>query len=460
MMSNNLTTRIPPRSAVLLQPPRLARHFSWTLFVLMILLPIGMVFLPWYQNINAPGRVIAYDPELRMQNIEAPQDGRIYRIYAKENDRVGQGQLLVSIQDPDPDIRANVREAQKAIEERKRAAELRVANLNDQMLNLKQAQTSALLAADKRIEVTRQSLVSAEQMLAAATQDRKLAEFNFEMEQTMLRDGLTPRFNFLTAETRLLNSRFTEESRKAARDAAKEAVAEAKAMRERTKAEFDSNIQSIQANINSAKAEVEAARRELAEQNIRISRLNTLDVHAPRDGVVHRVLANAGSGGTFVKQGDVLMVFIPDIPTDSKRVVEVFVDGNDAPQVMELLRQRIKRSPEDRIKARVQFEGYPVIHIIGWPNLAVGTFGGLVQSIDPHDDGKGKFRVLIEPDPDDRPWPSDFAVRQGARVQSWLLLNRVSIGFELWRRFNAFPPVMAEPDEAEKEKPAKVRLPK
>jgi hypothetical protein len=45
-------------------------------------------------------------------------------------------------------------------------------------------------------------------------------------------------------------------------------------------------------------------------------------------------------------------------------------------------------------------------------------------------------------------------------VQSWLLLDRVSIGFELWRRFNAFPPVMAGAEEDMKEKPAKVRLPK
>ncbi|MFQ3592937.1 MAG: HlyD family efflux transporter periplasmic adaptor subunit, partial [Gemmataceae bacterium] len=95
---------------------------------------------------------------------------------------------------------------------------------------------------------------------------------------------------------------------------------------------------------------MEAADRELNAQQIRLNRLKALEVYAPRDGVIHRVLANASSGGTFVKQGDVLMVFIPDIPKDSKRVVEVFVDGNDAPQVMELLRQRISRSPDSRIK--------------------------------------------------------------------------------------------------------------
>ena len=87
----------------------------------------------------------------------------------------------------------------------------------------------------------------------------------------------------------------------------------------------------------------------------------------------------------------------------------------------------------------VQFDGWPAVQAVGWPSLAYGTFGGRVVFVDPHDDGKGRFRVLVKQDPDDDPWPSDYSLRQGSRAMGWLLLNRVSLGYELWRRFNGFP---------------------
>ena len=68
------------------------------------------------------------------------------------------------------------------------------------------------------------------------------------------------------------------------------------------------------------------------------------------------------------------------------------------------------------------------------------------MTIDPTDNGKGRFRVLVEPDPIDEPWPSAHYLRQGVRANGWVLLNTVPIGWEVWRIFNGFPPVVA-PDE-------------
>ena len=31
---------------------------------------------------------------------------------------------------------------------------------------------------------------------------------------------------------------------------------------------------------------------------------------------------------------------------------------------------------------------------------------------------------------------------RGVRANGWVLLNQVSLGFELWRQFNGFPPVV------------------
>jgi adhesin transport system membrane fusion protein len=72
----------------------------------------------------------------------------------------------------------------------------------------------------------------------------------------------------------------------------------------------------------------------------------------------------------------------------------------------------------------------------------MGSFAGKVTLIDATDDGKGHFRLLVTPDPHDLPWPSDRFLRQGVRSNGWVLLGRVTLGYELWRIFNNFPPLV------------------
>lgn len=50
--------------------------------------------------------------------------------------------------------------------------------------------------------------------------------------------------------------------------------------------------------------------------------------------------------------------------------------------------------------------------------------------------------AIIVPDGKE-PWPSGRFLRQGTRAQGWVLLNRVRLGYEMWRRFNGFPPAIA-----------------
>ena len=37
-------------------------------------------------------------------------------------------------------------------------------------------------------------------------------------------------------------------------------------------------------------------------------------------------------------------------------------------------------------------------------------------------------------------WPSEPWLRQGVRARGWIVLDRVSLGFEIWRQLNGFPP--------------------
>ena len=110
---------------------------------------------------------------------------------------------------------------------------------------------------------------------------------------------------------------------------------------------------------------------------------------------------------------------------------------------------------------RLQFEGWPALQLAGWPSLAIGTFGGRVRQLDPSDDGYGRFRIIVEPESmfDEDQWPENTYLRQGNQVVGWVFLNKVKLGYELWRQFNGFPPeLMPKADEnKDKAKPPKVK---
>ena len=99
-------------------------------------------------------------------------------------------------------------------------------------------------------------------------------------------------------------------------------------------------------------------------------------------------------------------------------------------------------------EASLNFAGWPAVQFVGWPSIAVGTFAGRVKVMDAIDDGNKRFRVIITPDEElirsgkEEPWPKLDQLRPGAEVNGWVMLDTVSLGFELWRQFNAFPPTV------------------
>ncbi len=175
--------------------------------------------------------------------------------------------------------------------------------------------------------------------------------------------------------------------------------------------------------VEELRARVAEAAAELTRVEVNLSRQSVQTVRAPRDGVILRV--NAGDAATFVNAGDVVATFVPD---NVDRAVELFIDGRDVALVREGSR------------VRLQFEGWPVVQFSGWPSLAVGTFGGTVVAVDPSAQTSGRFRVLVTEDTTDTPpWPDQRFVRFGSTARGWVLLEQVTIGYELWRQMNNFP---------------------
>jgi multidrug efflux pump subunit AcrA (membrane-fusion protein) len=166
---------------------------------------------------------------------------------------------------------------------------------------------------------------------------------------------------------------------------------------------------------------------ELAKIEVRIARQSAQVITAPRDGFIQKIFLSEGS--EVIKAGEPIALLVPDT---GQRAVELWVDGIDVPLI----------TPGRLV--RLQFEGWPAVQFSGWPSVAVGTFGGKVAFVDALDNGKGKFRVVVFPQEGEE-WPSQQFLRQGVRAHGWILLNQVKLGYELWRRFNGFPPAIEEP---------------
>jgi biotin carboxyl carrier protein len=209
-----------------------------------------------------------------------------------------------------------------------------------------------------------------------------------------------------------------------------------------------SAISVARSNLRKAEQNLFTIERDIQEIDNRIERFKARNVVAPCDGFVYRVAANVGQGGQYVKEGDELCTIVPDT---NDRVVELFLDGIDAPLVLAFA-DRTGRMPH----VRLQFEGWPAIQFSGWPELAIGTFGGKVRQVDSAATVTGKFRALVEPESRlvGDTWPAAEFLRQGNQAVGWVFLNRVPLGYEIWRRLNGFPPVLA-PESKDKDKGSK-----
>lgn len=412
-----------------IQTPRAAARLAKLLVALLVTLALALTITPWQQNITGTGRVIAFNPEERQQTVEAPVDGRVLNWHVVEGSRVTKGDLVVELADNDPEIMHRLSQEREQVVQTIAQAEARVSSLEDRIVGLNETLTSSVDAALLRVQMARDRVVAAEQALTAARAAKTTADLNIDRQRALDAKGLTSTRSVELAELEAATRSAEVDRAIATLNAARAEAGSLDAELARTRADARARVDEARAALASAKSDLAKARGGMAPMDVRIARQQTLRVTAPIDGVVLRVVARRS--GELLKAGEPLAVVVPN---STKDVVELWIDGNDMPMVM-------RGHP-----VRLQFEGWPALQFSGWPSIAVGTFGGRVALVDPTDNGKGKFRLLIEPDTTDDPWPSDRFLRQGVRANGWVLLNVVPIGWELWRIFNGFPPVIA-PDE-------------
>lgn len=435
---------------------RISRWFGRFMLFLLVVTPIALAFAPWQQNLPGIGRVIEFDPVHRPLPIQARTDGLVQRWHVREGQRVNAGDPIVDLTDNDPRLLQRMEELLRAAQNKLAAAQRKRDQFTLQIVTAEDARQAAMRLADDEIAAAEQAVVVANQAVAVAQQKLDLAKVAETMVEGLVADRIAAGFELQKARQERAVAEADLTSKQAAVTGAEANLRARRSARERIEKSELVKVQDARAYLEAAEGEIAEASASVLTYERDLERQRQQQITAPIDGFVQNLNAN-GQGGVFVKATTTLATLVP---ATRQLAVELYVDGNDVTFI------------DVGRHVRLQFEGWPAIQWVGWPSAAVGTFGGKVAFIDRSDDGTGRFRVMVLPD--ERPfvqpegpivdflrrlltfervsssenphaWPDDPFLRQGVLAKGWIVLDRVSLGFEVWRQLNGFPPTVAKP---------------
>lgn len=400
----------------------------WLLVGFIMLLVL--CFMPWTQNFRAKGTVTSLGAADRPQSVHATIPGRIEAWYLYEGDTVQLGDTIARLSEIksdyfDPELverTATMREAKSSSAEGYLA---KAAALERQIVTLRQELHLKLEQGRNKIDINRRYVNTLEADLAQQETQVDIAAYQERRTDTLYNRGLK---SLSDREAKVLKTREARAKLTALRNKLNQAeteVLQTQLQLSSTEPEYQGKIAKAQSDRQSALTQYygsvgDVAKLQSSETNYRIRR-NFGFITAPQDGVIGKILT-PGIGET-VKEGEAVVTILP---RTFRSAVELFVDPFNLPLVS--LGQEI----------RFLFDGWPAVFFSGWPGLSYGTFTGRVVAIDNTIDSKGRYRVLVSPSDDGRPWPT--ALRPGSGAEGVALLGNVPVWYEAWRQLNAFPP--------------------
>jgi membrane fusion protein, adhesin transport system len=481
------------QAAKLAETPRSTRKWSRHVLIGLCLLPVVLLFVPWTQTVHGMGTAVAFNQVERAQFIVSPIEGRVKKWHVEEGKKVKAGQRIVEMVDNDPSLERRLLEEEQAILDRLRAAENRVQEIESRIRNIESSRDLQISVREGFVRIEQSNLENTQLQEIENKSIYDTAVINYERVKKLFENqqgSIESRRTVELAERDKIVADQKVKQNQRLINIREQSLQNAKDDLDRTRKDMAAMINAENAIKQTALGEIAIIRRDKLNIETRISRQRAQYIDAPCDGWIWQIMANAENGGILVRPGERLALIVPEIKRDKtgKRIVnEQIMVEQDALYIGQLLSTGLSPwnallglSLQDTVvnqrwaltspnlpgivsllqidgndlpllrtgdKVRLQFEGWPAVQFAGWPSVAVGTFGGKVFRIDPNADGKGKFRIFVEPDPDDQPWPSEDFLRQGVRTQGWVLLNQVSAGYELWRLINGFPPFREMPEK-------------
>ena len=412
---------------------------------LFLILVFILLFLPWTQNVSGNGFVTTLTLDQRPQTIQSPIPGRIERWYVKEGDLVKKGDTIVFISElkneyQDPNLLERTRAQQQAKSESVISYQGKITALENQVAALQKEKVIKVSQAKNKLNELKLEIQSDSIQLIALKNNLNIAQEQYKRTASLFNEGIKSKTDLELKKLKMqeLEAKMISKENKVL--ANKNKLSNATIEINRVIVAYDDKIAKSESSKytaisdqNEAKAQV--AKLENQSTNYEI-RSGLYYITAPQDGIINKAI-RSGIGENF-KAGEPLVGIMP---ANYALAVETYVSPIDL-QLLHIGE-----------KVRIQFDGWPAIFFSGWPNTSFGTFAGKIIAIENFISSNGKFRVLIEPDPEEEAWPDRIRIGSGAYTIA--LLEEVPIWYELWRKLNGFPPNYYEVRTAEASKTKK-----
>jgi hypothetical protein len=428
----------PMSTLGLVRPSRWARRIAALIGMIFVVAPLALIFVPWRQSIEGAGQVVGFSPLDREFTVESPIYGRVKKWHVGEGSIVRgprvedgvavPGDLIADLTNNDPEYLPTLQASLRAVEDKLSNAVIQAQEYTNTVEALVDLRDQMIQNARADITIGEQKVEQMANELEIARVDKETETINYNQYKEAEKKGLIAGLQLLEVERKYRAALQKYQKAQIEVEQAKRDVAVKQTKLKEVEAKTEADIAKMNADVRSANQKVAEYEKEKLDLQSKIRGQSTQEVRAPRDGIIKRLLVNEGV--QQLKDTDPIAILTPTAP---RLAVELYLDGNDTPLV------------HVGDPARLQFEGWPAVQFPGWPSVAVGTFAGKVALIDPAVTGTGKFRILVVPT-EEEPWPSGRYLRQGVQARGWVLLREVALGYEVWRRLNAFPPIVA-PEE-------------
>ncbi|HNA00149.1 MAG TPA: HlyD family efflux transporter periplasmic adaptor subunit [Ferruginibacter sp.] len=390
---------------------------------------ILFLFLPWTQNIRARGSVTTLYQDQRPQQVNTLIGGRVMKWHIKEGDYVKAGDTLVQLAEVkvdylDPNLLERTKEQLAGKQLSVTYYKNKVGATQQQIGAINAGLTYKLNQLQNKLRQLELKVQADSAEAVAAANDLAISTKQFGRQKLMYDSGLvsltqletrTQQYQNALAKKISADNKFANSKQELTITRIEMNAVEQENIEKVSKAQGD-QFQSL-TQIASGQAEIAKLENQYASYTIRNGMYCIL---ATQDGQV--VKAQKAGIGEFVKEGDMIAEIVPD---KIKYAVELYVQPLDLPLVA------------NGQKVRFLFDGFPAIVFSGWPRASSGTFGGVITAIESNVSKNGKFRVLVQEDPADKPWPKEL--RMGTGAQGIALLKDVPVWYELWRNINGFP---------------------
>lgn len=410
----------------LIVPQRAFRNWLLVSFGLFFII----LFLPWTQNIQTAGKVTTLLPSQRPQTIHSTIAGRVEKWYVREGELIKKGDTILHLSEVkadyfDPNLVARTGEQVEAKNNAVESYKGKYKALEDQIVAMKAELRFKKEQSQNKVIQESQKLVSFENELKATEIETQIAANQYNRTLELEQKGIK-------SLTDLEEKRVKKQSMDAKLIAAQNKVSIAQSELENARIQLSTIQNEYLGKIAKSESEKFSTLSDQLDAEGSVSKLKIQRenyarrsdfyfITAPQDCYITKAMT-AGLGET-VKEGEAVVTILPK---DYQLAVELFIEPIDLPLI------------NIGNEVRFIFDGWPAFVFSGWPNSSFGTYSGAVFAIDNNISENGKYRILVQHNPQQSAWPS--ALRPGGGAKGVALLTDVPVWYEMWRQLNGFPP--------------------